>query len=179
MCFFMSTRTEIDPNGNFFCHARHIVMWSASPHLLILKQVEESAFTPSHHVLTGPAHTLVKKKKTYLFVLILQADLVLTGPLSLGPLHFVSTTRGCSILQAQHLSAAMEIRTESSQSSLLTFKSLPLLQWQVICEVWRGSPGMVAQGKDDWVYASSPIWEICGSTAGCRSETRMTILSFF
>lgn len=107
-------------------------------------------------------HILQITKRTYLLVFVLQRDLVLAGSFPLGPLHFLYATGGCSILQAQHLSTATEIRTESSQTSSLTSKTLPLSQRQVIsyveCEEvheessrWRVMCVAVAlaRGKDD------------------------------
>ena len=112
-----------------------------------------------------------KKKEHYLLVFILQGDLILAGSLSLGPLHFLSTTGGRSILQAQHLSTAMEMKGQTAISppywpsklcSVITAASHQLCgvrggsrgKKQVESNVWLWWLG----GKDDWIYVPGPIW---------------------
>lgn len=118
----MSTETEIDLNGNLFCHTFHDhVKWSSFAHTFILKQVAEEVFTPTTNPHASNAHTNTHTqansiKKAYLFVFILQGNLVLAGALSFGPLHFLSTTRGRTILQAQHLSTARELKEQKAIS---------------------------------------------------------------
>lgn len=68
-------------------------------------------------------------KQTYLFVFILQRDLVLARTLPLGPLYFLPTADGRTILQAEHSTAAVKIRTEMYPLSPLTFRTPPLSQF--------------------------------------------------
>lgn len=118
----MSTETEIDLNENLFRHTFHgRVKWSSFAHALLLKQVEEVGGAHSNHQAFKVAHTCTRThknsiNKSYLFVFILQGNLVLAGTFSFGPLHFLSTTRWCAILQAQHLATAGELKEQKAIS---------------------------------------------------------------
>lgn len=60
------------------------------------EQVEEGGGAPCSQQAIQVAHTRTDKKainKSYLFVFILQGNLVLAGTFSLGPLHFLSAAR--------------------------------------------------------------------------------------
>lgn len=100
--FSMSTKTEIDPNRNLICQ----LITTDAPSSA---KASRAASSPLCNVLFTEANTW---KLTYLFVFILKADLVFAGPFPLDSLHFISSTRGRSVLQAQHLSAVTEISTE-------------------------------------------------------------------
>lgn len=160
----------------FFVTSRHNVKWSSFTHLLAVKQVEGvNIHSVPPCAYRAHAHTQREnqreKKEHYLLVFILQGDLILAGSLSLGPLHFLSTTGGRSILQAQHLSAAMEMRGQTAISPPYwpsKLCSVIAAASHQLCGVWGGSRGKKQVesnvwlwwlgGKDDWIYVPGPIW---------------------
>lgn len=60
-----------------------------------LEQVEEGGGAHFNHQAFQVAHTCAQRdiNKSYLFVFILQGNLVLAGTFSFGPFHFLSTAR--------------------------------------------------------------------------------------
>lgn len=105
----MSTETEIDLNGNLFL-SRKLPSHKHTCSCQTRWNCQQFLLQPSVIERADPLGN-----KAYLFVFVLQIDLILAGSLPLDSLHFLSPTRGRPILQAQDLSATGEITAERHQ----------------------------------------------------------------